>query len=231
MFYNSFEKASALVNKGKLYSVGVKPDCSFVGNYKKFQELLDIESKYSINYFNCYTVAYHENLGEPLELITVDSLESFMNENKTVYVFENGEWKCHYAFLPDENISINKLFTDKEYYTSIYKKDSYVAPEWDAINIKMQVYRDLYNIDSSCQYQLATKICYQDAVCGRLGSKILQPNQIPFRIERDKENYIDYYFAIDKNFKIILVSKQWIKNHIKDIANARIEGSKVVFSF
>lgn len=56
MFYNSFEKASALVNKGKL-NIGFKPDCPFVGTYKKFQELLDIESKYNINYFNCYTAA------------------------------------------------------------------------------------------------------------------------------------------------------------------------------
>ena len=231
MFYNSIEKASALVNKGKLYSVGFKADCPFVGNYKKFQELLDIESKYNINYFNCYTVAFQSNFGEALEIITVESLDSFIGDNKTVYVFEDGEWKCHYAFLSDDNICLKKLFTDKGYYTSIYNKDSYVAPEWDAINIKMQVYRDLYNIDSSCQYQLAAKICYQDAVCGRLGSKILQPNQIPFRIERDKENYIDYYFAIDKNFEIILVSKQWIKNHINDIANAKIKDSKVVFSF
>lgn len=232
MFYNSIEKASALVNKGKLYTVGFKPDCSFVGNYKKFQDLLDIESKYNINYFNCYTVAYHDNFGEALEVITVDSFESYIGDNKTVYVFEDGGWDCYYASIPKEKICLDSLFTNKECYTHVYEKDKYIAPEWENIKSKMQVYKDLYNVNSDCQYQLATKICYQDAVCGRLGCKVIQPHQIPFRIERDKENYIDYYLAVDiKDFNVYCVSKQWVKYNINDIANAKIEGSKVVFSF
>ena len=114
----------------------------------------------------------------------------------------------------------------------MYEKDKYIAPEWENIKSKMQVYKDLYNVNSDCQYQLATKICYQDAVCGRLGCKVIQPHQIPFRIERDKENYIDYYLAVDiKDFNVYCVSKQWVKYNINDIANAKIEGSKVVFSF
>ena len=56
MFYNSIEKASELVNKGKLYSVGFRSNCSFVGTYDRFQKLLDIECKYNVNYFNCYNV-------------------------------------------------------------------------------------------------------------------------------------------------------------------------------
>ena len=41
---------------------------------------------------------------------------------------------------------------------------------------------------NSDKYQLATKLSYQEAVCdGRLGYEILHPNQIPFRIERDRE--------------------------------------------
>ena len=41
MFYNNFEKAYTLVNKGKLYSIGFKPDCEFVGSYEELQLLLN----------------------------------------------------------------------------------------------------------------------------------------------------------------------------------------------
>ena len=44
--------------------------------------------------------------------------------------------------------------------------------------------------------------------------------------------YIDYYLAVDiKDFNVYRVSKQWVKYYINDIANAKIEGSRIVFSF
>lgn len=232
MFYNSFENASALVNKGKLYSIGFKPDCDFVGCNEAFQKALNIESDYNLNYFNCSTIAYHKNLGERLEVLTSDSLVSFIDNRKTVFVFEEGYWVCYYPFLPNEKIYLSKLFSDKEYYSNIYRKDKYVAPEWGLIQAKKQVYKDLSNINSNYQYQLASKISYQDAICGNgLDYKAMQPHQIPFRIERDKENFVDYYIAINKNFDVYYVDKQWLKNNIEDIANAKLQGARVVFSF
>ena len=231
MFYNNFQKAYALVNKGKLYSIGFKLDCDFIGSYEELQKLLNKEAIYNTNCFNCSTIAFHENLGKPLEVITVPSLESFIGVSKTVFIFEDNSWVCYYPFLPDEKICLNKLFEDEEYYSCLYQKDAYVAPEWPLIQSKKQVYEDLNNINKNCQYQLATKISYQDAVWGnRLGCKILHPHQIPFKIERDKDNCMDYYIAVNKKFEAYHVTKQWIKNNIEDIANAKIEGARVVFS-
>ena len=232
MFYNNFEKAYTLVNKGKLYSIGFKPDCEFVGSYEELQLLLNKEAAYNINYFNCSTVAFHENLGKRLEAITVPSLESFISDSTTVFIFEDNSWVCYYPFLPNEKIYLNKLFADEGCYSYFYEKDIYVAPEWNLIQSKKKVYKDLYNIDIKCQYQLASKISYQDAVWGnRLGCKLLQPHQIPFKIERDKDNCVDYYIAVNKKFEAYHVTKQWVKNNIEDIANAKIEGSRIVFSF
>ena len=234
-YYNSLEKAHKLVNKGKLYSIGVHDDCSFKGSENEFVKLLEMEAKYNLNYFNRFTIAYYDNLSESLEIVRLDSIEkigALVNEGNTLFIYEDNTWFCFYRLIPNTKININKYFSDEEYYNSISKHMVATRSSWSYLQKKQEVYSSLYKIKKSCKYQLAAKVFYEDVILGNaIGYKNVSVNKIPFKIIRDKENYVDYYIAVNKDFEVYYVTKQWIKNNSEDIANAKIEGSRVIFSF
>lgn len=233
-YYNSLEKAHKLVNKGKLYSIGVNSECFFKGSENDFENLLEIESKYNLNVFNRFTIAYNENFGQPLEVIQLDSTEkidALVGEGNTLFIYEDNTWFCFYSLIPNMKINVNKYFSDEEYYNSV-SKHMMSTSSWEYLKKKRKVYTSLYNIKKSCQYQLATKIFYEDAVLGNaIGYKALSMRQIPFKIVRDTEYFVDYYIAVDKDFNCYYVTKNWVKINIDNIGNAKVDGSNIIFSF
>ena len=196
-------------------------------------------------------IRYKLNMqGELCEIefaLSTDVELSEINESRLFVIHDASTTKTTFAggtfvgkVIPNTGVKVvvmpDEITTNENDYSvtdiSMFIKDKYAAPEWGLIQAKKQVYKDLSNINSNYQYQLASKISYQDAICGNgLDYKAMQPHQIPFRIERDKENFVDYYIAINKNFDVYYVDKQWLKNNIEDIANAKLQGARVVFSF
>jgi len=234
-YYNSFEKAHKLVNKGKLYSIGVNGDCSFKGSENELKKLLEIESKYNLNVFNRFTIAYHENFGQDIEVIRLDSVEkidALVVEGNTLFIYEDNTWFCFYSLIPNMKINVNKYFSDEEYYNSVSKHMVSTPSSWEYLKKKRKVYSSLCRIKKSCQYQLATKIFYEDAVLGNsIGYNALAMRQIPFKIVRNKEYFVDYYIAVDKEFNCYYVTKNWVKSNIDNIVNAKVDGSNIIFSF
>ena len=234
-YYNGYDKAYNLVSMGKLYSIGLYNDCSFKGDETEFKKLLDIESKYNLNVFNRFTIAYHENFGQALEVIRLDSAEkidALVGEGNTLFIYEDNTWFCFYSLIPNVKINVNKYFSDEEYYNSVSKHMVSTPSSWEYLKKKRKIYSRLYRIKKSCQYQLATKIFYEDAVLGNsIGYDSLTMSQIPFKIVRDKEHFVDYYIAVDKDFNCYYVTKNWVKSNIDNIANAKVDGSNIIFWF
>lgn len=226
LYYNSLKDAMNLVNKGKLYYLGVLPTSDFKGTLDEFNDLLLSESKYNVNYYNRETISFSENLGCDIERLGSKDYKKIKEKARSLFIFEDNAWFVYLKGFTDDKVSLSDLFSCEDRFQDLCAKVLPKSITWDVIQKRITWYRYLHDIDVS-GYQLASKIELKQVYLD--SSLALSVEQIPFQTFNNNDSNVDYYVAVDKDLSVLYVTKKWVKENICKIKNAEVDSGSLCF--
>lgn len=224
MFYNSYQKASKLVNLGKLNHLGVTLDCNYKCSSEEIYNIYNLEAKYNVNFLSKTTVAYHRNLGQTLELLNENNYKKALSEQCNIFVFESGQWKALVLQQYTEWILLNKFFANRSYFECICSEEINISVSWEELQNRIAWYMHLSKLPID-KCQLATKISLKDVLCEE--KLVIDSVQIPFKMYNAE--FEDYFIIVNSNFNIHYANKKWIIENIENISNAIIIRNQICF--